>query len=564
LSRLTALLSSVDARLGFGPAWRAFVGHPAPGAPSWGRALAGAALGLFALECLTGLALAFHYSPSMTSAWASVAWLETHVPGGSLIRAVHQHGTSALFVVYALLLAHGLATATWRRPREALWLNALVTFLLLPAFALTGNFLPLDQGGWHGLEVELGVIASAPFGDTLKAALIGGPELGQTSVTRLYALHALGLPAVALFHIALWAFIARDRAAPSLPPHSPSRPPAPLGQTLRTLSLLSLAFATVLALSLALGPARLDAPADPGAAFPARPEWYFMALNQLNALLGTIGGLVVPPLIVLAFAAAPLIDRGRRPRLAALPASIGALALAALTALGLWSDASDADLLKADTTAREDAASALSAFSSEGLDGLGRAPSRVGLSLYREKGCASCHDDTEVAAPRLAGWNTLARTAAFLKDPDGERFFKGSPLEGSMTAFGGNDQARDALSRYLLHGSGHPDEASTTPAQLAAGKQAFSDDGCDTCHNPPEKAPRDAGYDPKPTGPDLRGYASFEWTRALIRDVHDPRFFGGAVDEATRPKMMPAYAELSDDELGVLSRWLVMGAPGAL
>jgi len=86
-----------------------------------------------------------------------------------------------------------------------------------------------------------------------------------------------------------------------------------------------------------------------------------MALNQLNTLLGTVGGLVVPPLIVLAFAAAPLIDCGHRPRLAALPAAIGALALAALTALGLWSDATDADLSKADATAREDAAAAVAA-----------------------------------------------------------------------------------------------------------------------------------------------------------------------------------------------------------
>jgi cytochrome c5 len=289
-----------------------------------------------------------------------------------------------------------------------------------------------------------------------------------------------------------------------------------------------------------------------------------MALNQLNALLGTVGGLVVPPLVVLAFLAAPLIDRGVRPRLAAVPAVVGAVALAALTVRGLLADADDGAHAKAEAAAREDAQAALAAFSAEGLDGLGRSLSRAGLALYREKGCAACHDDTKVAAPRLAGWNTVARTSAFLKDPDGERFFKGSPLEGSMTAFGGDDAAREALARYLLHGNGHPEEAATTPAQLAAGKQAFSDDGCDTCHNAPGKLPRDAGYDPKPTGPDLTGYASFEWTRALIRDVHDPRYFGGAVDVKTRPTMMPAYGELTDDEVGVLSRWLVVGAPGAL
>jgi ubiquinol-cytochrome c reductase cytochrome b subunit len=561
---VSRLLSALDARLGLSPAWRAFLGRPGPAAPSWGHALAGAALGLFALQVVTGVALSLHYSATPASAWASVAWIEAQVPLGSFLRAVHHHGTSALLIVYALLLAHGLATATWRRPREALWLNAVVTFLLIPAFALTGNLLPFDQDAWHGLQVELGVIAAAPLGDSLKAALLGGPDVGQATLSRFHALHTLVLPLISAVHLVLWAFIARG-VSHATPGHAaPRAPDVPLRQGLRTLFVTAAAFAALLAAATLFGPTRLDAPADPGAVFPATPEWYFLALNQLNALLGTAGGLVVPPLVVLSFLAAPLLDRAASGRrwVAVTPAALGALVLAGLTARGLLAP-TDPDHAKAEQAAREDAAAAREAFLADGLDPAGRSVTRAGLALYREKGCAACHDDDKVAAPRLSGWNTVSRTSAFLKDPDAPRFFKGGPLEGAMMAFGGDAAAREALARYLLHGSGHPDEATTTPAHLAAGRKAFADDGCDTCHNGPEVSPRAKGHVPRPTGPDLRGYASFEWTRALVRDIHDPRLFGGAVEEKHLPKMMPSYPDLSDEELSLLSRWLVRGAPGA-
>ena len=50
----------------------------------------------FALQALTGVLLAFYFSPSTTDAWPSVYYIQHEVTMGSLIRGVHHFGSSAM------------------------------------------------------------------------------------------------------------------------------------------------------------------------------------------------------------------------------------------------------------------------------------------------------------------------------------------------------------------------------------------------------------------------------------------------------------------------------------
>jgi len=565
-SRVSKLMSALDERTGLSGFRDAFVGQPLHGAPSWGRSLGAAMLALFFLACATGIALSLTYSPSTASAWASVAHLETRVPLGSFIRSVHYLCTSALFIVGFVHLTHTFATAAYRRPREAGWVLGLVTLLVLPLFAITGNLLPMDEDGYWGAIVELEVIKSAPLGGLVHNILVGGDQIGNATLTRFNALHTIILPTVFLGLGLLHIVIARRKnAAPSDTPHGLRFP----AQTARDATLSAGLIALVLVIAALFGPARLDAPADPGVDVFARPEWYFAALNQLNTLGGSLFGLLIPLLAIGFILAVPWLDRGPasspdgspRPRPFWISAAMAAL-LAGFLSLTIRSSlGSDEASDKAAAAARDRATAALAAFTTHGVDDRGRLVLIAGRDLYIEKGCASCHDDATVAAPRLSGWATVERTSAFLAAPDSARFFAKTPLEGLMEPFPADEGSRNAVAHYLL-----VDTLATRPSQelLLAGRRAFEKNGCTDCHNDPEVPLRSKDYSFRSTGPDLAGYANREWTRGLLRDANHPTYFGDAIAESDLPRLMPAYPELTNDELNLLTDWLIAGAPGAL
>jgi ubiquinol-cytochrome c reductase cytochrome b subunit len=551
MSRLNRLKSAIDSRTGLVSLTRAFLGHRVHGMPSLSRALGATQLVLFLLACATGIALSLVYSPSVTSAWGSVAHLETRVPLGHLIRAIHHHTTSAILIVGALHLVHLVASAAYRRPREATWHLALFTFILLPAFAITGNLLPMDEDGVWGALVELEVIAAAPLGDGLKSLLLGGDTVSNATLTRFTTLHTIVLPAIFLALTTI-QFIASRRREPA--PSEPSSPFFP-AQAARNTLVASLAVVCTIVIASTLG-ARLDAPFDPSVDYEAHPEWYFLALNQLNALGGTTLAILAPALALLFLIALPLLDRrpsGRPSALVAIPFTLIVLGALGLTAIGLLKPR-DAE---AERLIAERANLALTTFETDGLDPAGRLRDLSALALYRDKGCASCHDNPEFAAPRLAGWASVERTSAFLENPDAPRFFANSPFVDLMPPFEGSPEERTLLSRWLLN------DTTLTTSERTSAHKLFLNEGCTDCHNDPTTPLRDKAYDLRATGPDLTGYANREWTRAVIIDANHPALFGDAISEKDLPRLMPAYPDLTDDDLSLLVEWLLRGAPRA-
>jgi quinol-cytochrome oxidoreductase complex cytochrome b subunit len=59
--------------------------------------------------------------------------------------------------------------------------------------------LPWDQLAFWAITVGTSVAGYAPvFGPTIKTFLLGGPEVGQESLTRFYALHIMLIPTAIL------------------------------------------------------------------------------------------------------------------------------------------------------------------------------------------------------------------------------------------------------------------------------------------------------------------------------------------------------------------------------
>lgn len=116
---------------------------------------------------------------------------------------------------------------------------------------------------------------------------------------------------------------------------------------------MALAFAALLAVVVSTGGAGLEAPANPTAAYDARPLWYFRWLFLLRKLMGpweTVAALIIPGLVLGFLVAMPLLDRTpaqghgspRRRRLVLATFFALCAGITALTAASLARDAGDA------------------------------------------------------------------------------------------------------------------------------------------------------------------------------------------------------------------------------
>jgi len=83
--------------------------------------------------------------------------------------------------------------------REAIWIVAVLAFLVATHADLTGRLLVWDARGYWTTVRAVELLFMLPGLGPLFAALIGGTDIDSLVLTRFYVLHAAVLPAVLLF-----------------------------------------------------------------------------------------------------------------------------------------------------------------------------------------------------------------------------------------------------------------------------------------------------------------------------------------------------------------------------
>jgi ubiquinol-cytochrome c reductase cytochrome b subunit len=171
--------------------WRA----PIDGGPSFAHTLGFTLTLLIALQAISGTLLALFYSPSTAAAWASVAYVEDQVALGWFVRGVHRFGTSAVLIVIGLHLVVTAIRAGYRAPREIAWWLGVTLLAVVIGYSVTGFVCA-------GINTATGrprsSSATSPTGRAARqrcGVLQGGNELGNFTLTRMYALHVVVLPA---------------------------------------------------------------------------------------------------------------------------------------------------------------------------------------------------------------------------------------------------------------------------------------------------------------------------------------------------------------------------------
>ena len=159
---------------------------------------------LFGILVVTGVYLMFVYTPSVGSAYGDMQHLKTGVGFGQLIRNVHRWAAHLMVLVVALHLVRVFYAGAYKKPREFNWMIGVMLLLLTLAFSFTGYLLPWDQLAYWAVTVGTNLVHYVPlFGGRLQDLLIGGPQVGQNTLLRFYALHVAVLPMLLILMLAV-------------------------------------------------------------------------------------------------------------------------------------------------------------------------------------------------------------------------------------------------------------------------------------------------------------------------------------------------------------------------
>lgn len=314
--------------------------RPLPSYTRWPRILGLVSFLLFLFLVVTGALLAFYYQPTESEAYRAVTAIVRDVSFGWFVHQMHRWSARLLLVILLVRLWRFFFQGTYRAPREALWVGALLTFLAATHADLTGRLLPLTTSGYWTTVRALEVLYSLPVLGPIFSFLIGGTTIDSLMLTRFYVLHVCILPAIILVLFYLHFNGVRRVGLSALPRESRSPGETPKVQMYNMAILMVLIFGGLVTL-VTLLPAPFQEAADPTATPPGvRPPWYLLAAYGLIEMFPDwlprwAGGLVVE-LILLGSILLPFLDRsgGRtaRERRAIIAAGVVVLLLwAALT-----------------------------------------------------------------------------------------------------------------------------------------------------------------------------------------------------------------------------------------
>jgi ubiquinol-cytochrome c reductase cytochrome b subunit len=323
----------------------------------------------------------------------------------------------------------------------------------------------------------------------------------------------------------------------------------------------------------------LDAPADPSSAdYPARPEWYFLPLNQLlHVFEGReyIATMIIPGSIVTGLLLLPLLDN-LIPRRLAYVASCSFMVTVAgaafvLIGVALYKDSRSDSFRKARDRADAEASRAIALALLDGVPPEGSAyvlgldPLHRGGEVFGKK-CQGCHSlgdlkADEPSAPDLKDYGTVAWVRGLLEKPDSPAYFGNVPQCNGMTKWKKSSQLSaeelDSVASYVASFAIIP--PGVTPAEWAGdpkvkehpGRELYEGE-CAQCHTlgvPVESS------DLIQPAPDLFAWGSPGWTARMIKEPSSPGRYG-YLEKKKMQKMPPFGGQLTDADIATLARYL--------
>jgi quinol-cytochrome oxidoreductase complex cytochrome b subunit len=347
---------------------------------------------LFTILVITGVYLMFFYTPTVGTAYGDMQQLRTGIGFGQLVRNVHRWSAHLMVLAVIAHMARTFYAGAYKKPREFNWVIGVVLLMLTLGLSFTGYLLPWDQLSYWAVTVGTNLVHYLPLiGGTMQNFLIGGEQVGQSTLERFYALHVAVLPAMVVLTICLHIWRVRkdgfaversavagstgtfEEAATAQPAAVlPSAPDTLYGGRTRVLGVVDresvtaeeravddtvftwphllvrhVVFtlgvaATVLTLGVAFAAPLRDLANPNLTPEPAKAPWYFAGLQELLSHFDPlVAGILVPMGAILTLVLLPYIDRNpstvvRRRKVAVVIFSGLLVVAVALTVIGTF------------------------------------------------------------------------------------------------------------------------------------------------------------------------------------------------------------------------------------
>jgi ubiquinol-cytochrome c reductase cytochrome b/c1 subunit len=169
-----------------------FVAYPTPRNLNYWWTFGGILSFMLAVQILTGVVLAMHYTPNVDLAFKSVEMIMRDVNYGWLLRYVHASGASMFFLAVYIHMFRGIYYGSYKAPREVLWILGVIIYLLMMATGFMGYVLVWGQMSFWAATVITNLFSALPgIGETVVTWLWGGYAVGNPTLNRFFSLHYL-------------------------------------------------------------------------------------------------------------------------------------------------------------------------------------------------------------------------------------------------------------------------------------------------------------------------------------------------------------------------------------
>nr|AWH13452.1 cytochrome b [Podarcis muralis]AWH13453.1 cytochrome b [Podarcis muralis]AWH13459.1 cytochrome b [Podarcis muralis]AWH13465.1 cytochrome b [Podarcis muralis]AWH13475.1 cytochrome b [Podarcis muralis] len=288
----------------------------------------GSLLGLcLIIQIITGLFLAMHYTPDISSAFSSVAHIHRDVQYGWLIRNLHANGASMFFICIYLHIGRGLYYGSYTYIET--WNIGVLLLLLVMATAFMGYVLPWGQMSFWGATVITNLLSAVPYiGTSLVEWIWGGFAVDNATLTRFFTFHFL-LPflitGTSVVHL-LFLHETGSNNPTGLNSNTdkiPFHPYFSYKDLLGAMLIITLLLFLALFLPNLLSDPENFSPANPLVTPPhIKPEWYFLfAYAILRSIPNKLGGVLALLFSILILLIAPMIHLSKQRTLAYRPLS---------------------------------------------------------------------------------------------------------------------------------------------------------------------------------------------------------------------------------------------------
>nr|AQX43230.1 cytochrome b [Tylonycteris malayana] len=279
----------------------------------------GSLLGIcLALQILTGLFLAMHYTSDTTLAFNSVAHICRDVNYGWILRYMHANGASMFFICLYLHVGRGLYYGSYMFKET--WNVGVILLFAVMATAFMGYVLPWGQMSFWGATVITNLLSAIPYiGADIVQWIWGGFSVDKATLTRFFAFHFL-LPfiiaALVMIHLLFLHETGSNNPTgiPSNMDMIPFHPYYTIKDVLGLFIMIMVLLYLVMFSPDMLGDPDNYTPANPLNTPPhIKPEWYFLfAYAILRSIPNKLGGVLALIFSILILIIIPLLHTSKQ------------------------------------------------------------------------------------------------------------------------------------------------------------------------------------------------------------------------------------------------------------